>query len=211
MKKFTFTILLLASVLTTNVYAGPIGQELNKHVVKIQDSANDDICTGVVLSVGENKTIILTARHCMQNGLQVETYPVTFRAIDSNNDAAILFIDVKLENKVPVKWPKRNVVKGDIIYTFGYPSGKPEFHIGQVTSLVSNAFIMEDRHTFTIMRNMLEANLLVRPGNSGGPVFNQNYEFVGIAVAGNLSDHCTKIVGLTELLSFLTAFFELGM
>jgi S1-C subfamily serine protease len=111
---------------------------------------------------------------------------------DSKNDIA--FLKLNQSPQLPASSLKlgdsSNVRMGDKVFTIGYPAhwvmGKnPKYTEGVVNALSG---IKDDPTVFQISAQ-------IQPGNSGGPIFNQSGEVIGIAQA-SLDPHlATESIG----------------
>jgi len=131
------------------------------------------LCSGVSVEGG----YILTAEHCGCG----DNVTVTFRdgtklkastAHDPEKNGRDQVIALKLDSKAPATVPiaDRPVQKGQTVRSYGYPAGKWSINEGVVTS-------MNERFTST--------DFFILEGNSGGGLFNEQGELIGIASARN--------------------------
>ena len=96
---------------------------------------------------------------------------------DTFNDLAILKSKNKTDNFISV--PNRiTPAKGQSIYVLGYPFGKITSSESKVTGgIVSSLQGLGNNFS------QIQIDAAIQPGNSGGPVFDENGELVGITVA----------------------------
>ena len=94
--------------------------------------------------------------------------------IDTARDLAILKVSTDSHGS-PLHIGS-GVSKGQTVYAAGYPHGKYKFSKGKVTN-VNGGKSCEDQE-FKISRNMIKF------GNSGGPILNNDGQVVGVAVGG---------------------------
>jgi S1-C subfamily serine protease len=127
---------------------------------------------------------ILTAAHVVEGSSSIKVvyntqkYQAELIAKDVHNDVAILKINNKQENPF-LTFANKKVSQGDKVSTFGYPLTSIDgvddvkFVSGDVGSLrgIDNDF----RH--------IRLNLLVSPGQSGGPLLDSKNNVIGIIVA----------------------------
>jgi S1-C subfamily serine protease len=129
----------------------------------------DAYCTGVVIKNTPESSQVLTAKHCVGN-----KRTVYIGDLKSNNykksridDLAVVYFDKSIPNKLSVKKAWDNNKVGDKVYHLGYPMNKEVYVNGKITS------IFLDVH----------ADFKPLHGCSGGGVFNESGELVGIEVA----------------------------
>ena len=111
---------------------------------------------------------------------------------DSKND--IVFLKLKQSPQLPSSSLKlgdsSNVRMGDKVFTIGYPAHwvmgqNPKYTEGVVNALSG---IRDDPKVFQI-------SVQIQPGNSGGPLFNQNGEVIGITQASLDPQLATESIG----------------
>lgn len=158
--------------------------------------------SGFILS---SDGIVITNYHVIKEAKNIE---ILFPSIDikldaflklkdKNNDIAILQIfDFDLskitKTDIPYSIGKINSVKtGQEVFTLGFPLGsimgtKPRLSSGRINSLYG---IEEDPRLFQIGNPL-------QPGNSGGPLFNENGELVGIVVSGLNAEYFYENMGI---------------
>ena len=128
---------------------------------------------------------ILTNYHVVENGTDYtvtfsngDTYDATVVAYEADNDIAV--IKIEATGLTPVTIGSSDTLSvGDTIYAIGNPLGELTFSLtdGLVSALDRNINIDGDPI------NMFQINAAVNSGNSGGPVFNDRGEVVGIVTA----------------------------
>jgi S1-C subfamily serine protease len=117
---------------------------------------------------------IITARHCVNGfaSIEVQTYDrrkydavvITTSAV---HDLALIHIDRQNTSFFSLA---DNVVRGEKIAILGSPLG--------VTDVLSTGMVARLDGDLTLL------DCAALPGNSGGPVFNQDHKLVGVVVAG---------------------------
>lgn len=129
---------------------------------------------------------------------------------DRNNDLAILKIDDKKFlgfGDIPYSFAQSTGDLGNSVFVLGYPMRTTMGEqIKLTTGVVSSVSGFKDDIT------NFQISASVQPGNSGGPVFNQNGELIGVvssrhASAENVS-YAVKIQYLTNLISLYPALSE---
>jgi len=125
---------------------------------------------------------IITNHHVIANGGDISVwlfdkedmteYKATIVGSDPLSDIAILKIDLKDFKYPPVEWGEVPNF-GDDIYVIGHPQGM----IWSVSKgIVSNP----DRYVSTPWQRLIQSDALIMPGNSGGPLFDDEGKLVGI-------------------------------
>ena len=157
----------------------------NIALVKIypDETSNDNQGSGTGFTIGPNGTIV-TAYHVIESSEDIEVLIPGFGyvkaeiiATDPANDIAILKTNSKTPNYLNISAYK-SVNISDKIYTLGYPiasvlGDKPKYSEGVVNSLTG----LENA------ASLMQISIPIQPGNSGGPVMNENNEVVGMVVS----------------------------
>ena len=81
-------------------------------------------CSGVIIKEHNNRTYVLTAKHCinLNEEVYVEDYEVINIITSVFDDLAILVIEGNIKNKKPAKLSNDNLPKNEMVYFIGYPS-----------------------------------------------------------------------------------------
>ena len=108
------------------------------------------------------------------------TYVATIVGIESDNDLAVLKIDVT-DMTPAVLGKSSDILVGDTIYAVGNPLGELEFTMTTGTVTALDREIITENNGSPI--NMFQIDAAVNSGNSGGPVYNTKGEVVGIVTA----------------------------
>ena len=129
--------------------------------------------------VVENSTSITVA---MYNG---DTYDATLIGYDESNDVAVLKVDAEGLSPV-VLGDSDNLNVGDSVVAIGNPLGELTFTMtaGYISAL--DREITPDRTPI----NMLQTDVAINAGNSGGPLFDMDGNVIGMTTA--------KVSGTTE-------------
>ena len=148
----------------------------------VETKSNDDELkfygsgTGFFIS---NKGHIVTNNHVI-HGCQYVTYNDESLQIlhnDTFNDLAILKSNNKTSNFISVT-DRITPAKGQSIFVLGYPFGKITSSESKVTAgIISSLQGLGNNYSH------IQIDAAIQPGNSGGPVFDNNGELVGITVA----------------------------
>ena len=108
------------------------------------------------------------------------SYEASVAGFEEDGDIAVLKIDAADLSPVTVG-NSDNIAVGDSVFAIGHPLGELDFSMtsGRVSAL--NRSITADRNSAPI--NMFQFDAAINSGNSGGPVFNESGEVIGIATA----------------------------
>lgn len=108
------------------------------------------------------------------------SYEASIVGFEEDSDVAVLKIDASDLSPVTIG-NSDNIAVGDSVFAIGHPLGELDFSMtsGRVSALDRN--ITVDRNTTPI--NMFQFDAAINSGNSGGPVFNESGEVIGIATA----------------------------
>ena len=129
---------------------------------------------------------ILTNYHVIEGSKSVtvttyddKSYDATVIGYDDDNDIAVLKIDG--EGFVPVKTGNSDALRvGDDVYAIGNPLGELTFSLTQgIVSAKNRNVTMSDG---TVMK-LIQTDCAINSGNSGGALFNNKGEVVGITNA----------------------------
>jgi V8-like Glu-specific endopeptidase len=103
-------------------------------------------------------------------------YPYDILNVGLEPDFAVIELERDVVGITPLRFSTDLVSKGDSIYTIGHPWGLPAKYSGQ-SQVVRTDFA-----------TAFSANLDTLGGNSGGPVFNDKNQVIGILTAGHQHD-----------------------
>ncbi len=126
------------------------------------------------------------------NGEQIDA---TIAVKDTNNDIAILKLSKSPTSRqnIITLGDSTSVKTGDRVFTYGFPlvdllgHQEPRYSEGFVNSLSG---ISNDPRLFQV-------SIPIQPGNSGGPIFNEKGELIGIATSSIDSVQTQKVFGAT--------------
>jgi len=148
------------------------------------------IGSGTVIKKTKNEMYILTCYHVIadfyteKDVLPTEkitiaydtlVYPVDIIKIDKEQDLALLKAYVNDENLEVIKLAENNPKQGDTVYTVGNPLG--------VTRNISKGILssyLEGEDYNKVFRKFYIVDALCVFGNSGGGLYNENAELIGI-------------------------------
>jgi S1-C subfamily serine protease len=137
---------------------------------------------------------ILTAAHVIENASKVTARVVEssveaeILAVDYPNDVALLKVDAEVD-AAPVR-SSTGVELGNQVFTIGFPNmllqgTKPKFTEGTISS---TSGMRDDPRQFQV-------SVQVQPGNSGGALFDENGNVVGLVVSRLDDEATTKLTG----------------
>ncbi len=131
----------------------------NNHVV--EDAYNNDLDVTVMRSDGSS-------------------YIAEIVGVEPDNDIAVLKIDA--DGLTPVQFGDSDSLKvGDTLYAVGNPLGELEFSMSTGHLSALDRLITTSEGSEAI--NMFQMDTAVNPGNSGGPVYNNRGQVVGVVTA----------------------------
>lgn len=148
-------------------------------------------CSGVVISKSQECVYILTAKHCvsLNEETYAEAYKVEYAITSSDDDLAILVISGNIKNKEAAKLSSSKGSKNDRIYLIGYPSF--------TSTYVSIGKIIQYSDDWGW------AHLKIKPGCSGGGVFNEQEELIGIIWGGMSKQDISVFESILDIKEFL--------
>lgn len=160
---------------------------------RIEKFPSYGVCAGSFISPAGD---ILTAQHCVEGATSLEVqygdkvYRATVTAVSRTQDLALVSIDAY---DTPYFQVARSLAQGQVIHVLGSPLGLTgTYSTGTVARLGGDV-------------DYLDCGVL--PGNSGGPVFNDDGKLVGVAIAGFIvmagTTHLNIIQGHDSISSFL--------
>jgi serine protease Do len=141
--------------------------------------------TGVIV---DERGYVVTAHHVIANATSIAVHlhdktvlKAAVHTEDVSNDMAILRVspkNVKL-HALPFG-PGSDLEVGETVIAIGNPYG----YVRSVTTGIISALERQiTMPTGAVLTNLTQTNAAVNPGNSGGPLFNINGEWIGMIVA----------------------------
>lgn len=108
------------------------------------------------------------------------SYEAKIIGFDQDNDVAVLKIEASDLTPAAIG-NSDDIAVGDCVFAIGNPLGELDFSMtsGRVSAL--DRSITTDRNSAAI--NMFQFDAAINSGNSGGPVYNESGEVIGIATA----------------------------
>lgn len=150
-------VALLSSWFTATVMSQTPQEKARNRTVMVRSGSGQ--CSGVVLQTN----LVLTAAHCISDGMMVDGKPARLGKIDAKVDLALLYCDTIVIDRIAVA----DVAVGDDVFSWGFPLGSPNkvFSKGYVSVIQ-----FETVYTTTV----------VAPGSSGSGLFDSSGRLVGI-------------------------------
>lgn len=139
-------------------------------------------------SVIDSQGYILTNNHVVEGAREVtvtlhngSSYPAVIQGKDPESDIAVLKIDAPAADLLPLPWGEStNLRVGQRIYAIGNPFGlERTMSTGIISSL--NRTIEAEQHRN--MRSLIQLDISLNQGNSGGPLINTRSELIGMNTA----------------------------
>jgi S1-C subfamily serine protease len=186
---YFFLLLFITSCTTTH-------QLNNSSSLQINTS---DVATGTGFLFSSSDYVI-TSYHVVHGAKSIRVRLVngdridaTVALKDTNNDIAILKLSQPptLRQNIITLGDSSSVKTGDRVFTYGFPlvdllgDAEPRYSEGFINSLSG---ISNDPRLFQV-------SIPIQPGNSGGPVFNEKGELIGIATSSIDSVQTQKVFG----------------
>ncbi len=171
---------------------------------KAADSADEvpNAETNLSMSIGTGffvgpKGDVLTSYHVVQGAQRVacrtsdgDFHDASVGRISPANDLAVVRVKVRPKSYLTFA-PRGSLRPGDRVFTVGYGAAnflgvsEPRFTDGTVSAL--SGFAAEDAY--------MQISVPVHPGNSGGPLVNEDGQVVGVIAASAAVDAFVKLVG----------------
>lgn len=145
---------------------------------------NPGLGTGIIIS---KDGYIITNYHVIEQAItspaqisvwtyedeSMTEYVATIVGHDELSDIAVIKIELRSDFKyTPVIWGTEPFF-GDDVYVIGHPQG-------MVWTLSKGVVGNPKRYVSTPWQRMIQSDVLIMPGNSGGPLFNMEGELIGI-------------------------------
>lgn len=173
-------------VSSTGLSATQIYQRDSGGVVMIRANTaeGEDLGTGIVL---DDKGLILTNDHVVAGASSVlagpgtspsKTRPAQIVGEEANQDLALIKIDPTDLNLHPLSLvSSKSVQIGDSVYAIGNPYGLDETLTRGIVSALNRTIAAPNGSPID---NAIQTDAALNPGNSGGPLLNEQGEVIGV-------------------------------
>jgi putative serine protease PepD len=174
------------TVASTALSATQIYKQASEGVVAIKAVTSDgeDEGTGIVLN---DKGLILTNDHVVAgatslsvaaHGSSSDTASATLVGEEANEDLALIKVDPSGLGLKPLSLAStKNVQVGDSVYAIGNPYGLEETLTRGIVSALNRTISAPDGSKIS---GALQTDAALNPGNSGGPLLNDEGEVIGV-------------------------------
>ncbi len=167
-----------------------------------------------------NNTYMVTVNHlCERRGRKVVAFTVHTEEAgrkrfkgktvysSSENDMCILRLYNTGEQFVPLRFARKVPQAGDRAYTIGAPSGTfPSKTEGYV---IGHDLLGMEPDEEGVPKTLLVTTVPAYNGNSGGPVYNEQYEVIGmLAATHKKSPHSSISIHVESILKHLKLYFK---
>ena len=175
-----------ADVANTTLTASEVYSLDSPGVVSITATSSEgsDEGTGIVLN---RKGLILTNFHVIEKGTSLSiktgggsgtTRAATLVGEEANDDLALIRVNPEGLDLKPLKMASsKDVQVGDQVYAIGNPYGLEETFTRGIVSALNREIESPDGAT---IKGAIQTDAALNPGNSGGPLINQQGEVIGI-------------------------------
>ena len=151
-------------------------------------------------SVLDQAGTILTNQHVIEGAKEITvslyngvSYPAALVGQDPDTDIAILRIEAPAEQLEPMAFgDSLNLRVGQRIYAIGNPFGLERTMSAGMISSLNRVIPSSERRT---MRSLIQVDMSLNQGNSGGPLLNTRGELIGMNAAIMSSDGDSAGVG----------------
>lgn len=192
-------------------------------VVGIQTQINENIfgqtvnsaASGTGFIISENGYIV-TNYHVIENASEIKvnlydekSHIATLIGTEEELDIAVIKIDS--EDLMPVViGDSSNIIVGEDVYTIGHPLGQLTYTLTDGIISAKDRMIALDTY---LNLNMFQTNTVMNTGNSGGPIFNEYGDVIGIATAKYASNDIEGIgfgIPINDVLDSIKQIIEYG-
>jgi len=151
--------------------------------------------TGMVLTPSGE---VLTNNHVIRNATDIRivlpgtgrSYKATVVGYDAADDVAVLQASNAAHLKTISLGDSSSVSSGDSVLAIGNAGGTGHFTnaSGTITNTNQAITVSDDQGGSEHLSGLLETSAGIRPGDSGGPLFNSSHQVIGMDTAASTSD-----------------------
>lgn len=152
--------------------------------IKVTDADGGDSGTGIVLN---DEGLILTNNHVISEGTSIAVSPGRSTSVsrtasvvgtDPNSDLALIKVNPSGLGLQPLKLASSSSVQvGDPVYALGNPYGLTETLTKGIVSALEREISAPDGAT---IKDVIQTDAPLNPGNSGGPLLNAEGDVIGV-------------------------------
>ena len=152
--------------------------------IKVTNADGGDSGTGIVLN---DEGLILTNNHVIAEGMSISVSPGKSTSVtrsasvvgtDPNSDLALIKVNPSGLGLKPLKLVSSSSVQvGDSVYALGNPYGLDETLTKGIVSALDREISAADGAT---IKNVIQTDAPLNPGNSGGPLLNAEGDVIGV-------------------------------
>jgi S1-C subfamily serine protease len=183
----------MASATPPPPFSEAVYQAIVPSMVLIQTKTNGDgkeadqsLGSGVIINTNGD---ILTCWHVVDGATEIEVNfadgsqsTATVTAKEPENYIAVLTPEKPPEQIIPAVLGNPNAMRiGDEAYVVGHPLGLTGSMTSGIISGLNRSFKPEDSDQ--VLKNLIQIDAAVNPGNSGGPLLNRYGQVIGIVTA----------------------------
>lgn len=203
-----------------NFNPDPIFKSVAQVIVKVEKDSRA-MGTGFAIRNINNNTYFVTVHHlCERRGKKALVRPVPNknnareeyegRVVYSNKEDDVCVIRAYKTGKqfLPLKFSEEPLTAGTKIYTIGAPNGVfPTKTDGYIVGHDLLGYDGADEEGVT--KKLLVTSVPADRGNSGGPVYNQKYEVVGMIAASHTTyPHSSLAIHVESISKHLKTYFK---
>lgn len=217
---FLFSFLLLIGPVSAVGSVPADVLESTESVVRIETEAAEfyGSGSGFVIYCDKEKTLVATNNHVIEGAYQIEVWvdenrALTARIIASSEEKDLCIL--KLSQAVDMQalcLEEGTAKQGDAVYAVGFPAAADDLsdqqaHTGAETTITDG--IISALRQMTVVEegtavSLLQINAAINSGNSGGPLFNERGNVIGINTYGTYNAQgIFGAIDVAELVSFL--------
>ena len=144
--------------------------------------------SGFAVAVGGRKDLIVTARHVVAGAALVRVeltdgtaVAVRLRVEEPGSDLAVLVLDQSPPGLVPLQLATLAPEVGEEVLAVGHPYGLPYTATRGIVSALDRTLEFGDGF---LLQGLVQTDVALNPGNSGGPLLNGRGAVVGVVSCG---------------------------